>query len=303
MQPSFQILSVLQDQIQIVRAQSRIRSGIVSKLEREYTSLQNSIDSLSHTIQHNASVVQQQHRSDVVSGTAIVFMNDSPKWFQRRYSSMILNILTNIPLSWSLQIFHYNSSQFFKGLALNHGLRRLVEDTDSRVTLLAIPKHIKRKNKNKHMLFLPWVWEHMPTEMVLLIGGNHVLCSNSPHTLHDFLPSAFVGSKWSGVREGEGANGRHDGYDYLGAPWQNQKGQGGGGGVSLRNVTAMRAILQQTLAASFSSSPPSSLSSSTQTAHLKWGEEDVFFVSKMLQANKYAGARFKLATPLVRLLL
>lgn len=149
------------------------------------------------------------------------------------------------------------------------------------------------------MLFLPWVWEHMPSEIVLLIGGNHVLCSNSPYTLLDFLhtrPSARGGGAAAATVTSTTAV-----YDYLGAPWHNKQGRGGGGGVSLRNATTMLAILTASLSSAASSA-------STEEPHLKWGDEDVFFVSYMLHANhqhklknKDGYPHFNLATTEVRL--
>jgi len=200
-----------------------------------------------------------------------MFMNDSPKWFQRRYSSMIWNILSHIPLTWPLQIYHYNSSQFFKGLDLNPGLMRQAEKSNSRIRFKAIPKHIKKKTKNKHMLFLTWIWENMPSEFVLLVGGNHVLCSNSPHTLQDI------------IRGGEEGN---DYYDYIGAPWQKLKGQGGGGGISFRNVTTMLRILRQAMnEAEGAEQQGEKLQQPQQPVHLNWGDEDHFFVEHMIRAN------------------
>jgi hypothetical protein len=293
-----------------VAAQAKIRTLILNRLQLEHEDLQHSINSLHDNPKQSSSSQSQllvhSRAQEPPAGTVVVFMNDSPKWFQRRYSSMVLNILSNIPSSWSVQIFHYNSSQFHKGIALNHGLRRLLHSTDDpRVSLVPIPQHVKQKHKNKHMLFLPWVWEHMSTEMVLLLGGNHVLCSNSPYTLGDFLPSTASATTAATVA---GSESKRD-YDYLGAPWQNKRGRGGGGGASLRNATAMRLILREALASSFSPSPssssspsPSSSSSSSSPSFSSWGEEDVFFVTRMLHANAKLTARkdpprFRMATP------
>ena len=181
-QPAFHDLSYLRAKIEIVRAQSDIRTGILSRLEHEYQGVLNNINNLETThppapppflSSHLASTPLQDLIPAPPPGAAIVFMNDSPAWFQRRYSSMILNILANTPPSWLAQIFHYNSSQFHKGLELNPGLRCLLAkgEAQSRVRLMPIPKYVKRKHNNKHMIFLLWIWEHMPSEMVFSWEG------------------------------------------------------------------------------------------------------------------------------------
>jgi hypothetical protein len=328
-----------------MRAQALIRDGILQRLQLEHqelereiaTTIASSSASVSVSVKRQHSVHKENHallyyrqhdhhpehllwqqeqkkqlqlqESNVYPpGTAVMFMNDSPKWFQRRYSSVVQNILSNIPDSWTLQIFHYNSSQFHKGIQLSHGLRRAMHMTNSRINLVAIPKSIKKKTKNKHMLFLPWVWENIPTEMVLLVGGNHVLCSNSPHTLSTFFSMSLDSSDQPILSNSPGGNhakverGDRVSFDYIGAPWRSKKGRGGGGGVSLRNATTILTILHKMLAATSSTNgkgqsgdqPPGPV-------HLQWGEEDLFFVTHMLHANHESEKRghippFRLAT-------
>ena len=43
-------------------------------------------------------------------GVAMTLLLDSPKWFQRRYSVMVANILQNLPARWALQVYTYRLS-------------------------------------------------------------------------------------------------------------------------------------------------------------------------------------------------
>jgi hypothetical protein len=94
---------------------------------------------------------------------------------------MIRNALSTVPSDWVVQIFHLDNDQFRKGMALNQGLRELV-NTDPRVIMTAIPADIAAVRKRpKHLMLHPWLWEAMAAEMVLLFGGNQVFCGNSIH--------------------------------------------------------------------------------------------------------------------------
>jgi hypothetical protein len=80
-------------------------------------------------------------------------------------------------------------------------------------------------------------------------------------------------------------------YDYIGAPWSSFRGVAGGGGVSIRNVTVMLALLRRELA--------SLRHEEREDAFLKWGQEDDFFVSRMVRAMA-AGETFQLPSAQVR---
>lgn len=92
---------------------------------------------------------------------------------------MIRNVLSTIPDDWAVQIFHLDNDQFRKGMALNTGLRHLV-DSNRRVILTPIPAAIAAERKRpKYLMVHPWMWESMVAETVLLFGGNQVFCGNS----------------------------------------------------------------------------------------------------------------------------
>jgi hypothetical protein len=185
-------------------------------------------------------------------GVAASLFTDHPAWFQRRYTFTVLNALANIPDDWAIQIFHLDSKQFYAGLEMNVGLKELITNS-SRVILTAIPMFIsKERTRPIHIMTHPWIWQNMVANKVLLFGGNHVICSNSQYKLTDFLS-----------------------YDYIGSPWSMFKGEGGGGGISLRSRDAMLRIIDEEL----SLTPTNERSS----AYLKWGRDDEFFVSRLLK--------------------
>ena len=275
LQPRFQDLTYLRNKIEMVKAQSKIRDEILHSLEVENMILERNVTEQVSSLKRKKLSIQSKNGD--AQGSVVIFMNNSPKWFQRRYSSMILNIWSNVPSSWLLQIFHYNTSQFYKGLDINPGLRRLIAKERSRVRLVPIPKRVKNGHKNKHMLFLPWIWDQILTDMVLIIGGNHVLCANSPYSLRDFLPK-FAG-------------GLGNGYDYIGAPWQSYHGVGGGGGLSLRNATTMRNILNNKLKEYYQSQTSSEIGANGGVKpYDKWGDEEHFFVRYMMESFRFTVA-------------
>lgn len=93
---------------------------------------------------------------------------------------MIKNVLSIIPKNWVVQIFHLNNDQFENGMNLNKGLRYLIDNND-RVLMTAIPEAVaKVRTRPKHVMLHPWIWESMVADTVLLFGGNHVFCGNSP---------------------------------------------------------------------------------------------------------------------------
>lgn len=60
-------------------------------------------------------------------------------------------------------------------------------------------------------------------------------------------------------------------------------GQAGGGGISLRNSSAMLRLIEHELAQTPAEDRP--------RAHEKWGRDDEFFVSRMIKQNKASGRK------------
>lgn len=221
----------------------------------------------------NTTTVALKQPASNYQGVATTLMINSPKWFQRRYTAMISNILLNTPNDWAVQIFYIDSGQSQFGLDINPGLTRLskMESTSHRIVFTKLPAEmVQRYGKAKKKLYWtdPWVWERMVADRVLVFGGNGALCSNSKRSLVD----------------GTAMDGLLDTFDYIGTPWRNRYGQGGDGSISYRNRTAM-----------------------LDAIHFKSydgdQQEDLYFVTALADMNEKAaaettraGGRYRIAT-------
>lgn len=187
------------------------------------------------------------------SGMAVTLMLHSPKWFQRRYTAIVQNMLNNVPLDWGVQIFYIASGGSQRGLDINPGIGRLVEQ--GRVVLTPMPEEVWRfKSRRSDFFLIPWFWESILADKVLLFGGNSVICSNSFQTL---------------------ANYSH--FDYLGGPWRGVGGVGGSGEISLRSRPLMVQILKEQMQRT---------PEVTRDFTNKWGMEDEFFVKSIVAMQK-----------------
>ena len=235
-------------------------------------------------MERNCSIIYKEMTQKLVShtnskkfipkGVAVTLLHDHPTWFQRRYTIMIQNILSNIPNDWAIQIFHINNKQFQAGMAINGGILKLIQLQHShRIVFTELPSHVTNERKRPiHLMLHPWLWENMVSDNVFVFGGNHVVCSNSPYRLQDFL-----------------------GYDYISAPWGRFKGVGGGSGISLRNRKVMLSLLENRL----KRTPVEE----REKAYLEWGRDDEFFVGEMIQWNKEKGQEiYRLPSKEVRFL-
>jgi hypothetical protein len=151
-------------------------------------------------------------------------MINAPKWFQRRYTSMVQNILDNTPSSWAIQIFYTPTGQSQAGLDINPGIHRM-NLTHDRLIMTQIPHSMVKEfgMKRKKMYWTSeWMWQSMVSENVLVFGGNGALCSNSKLSLLDGTAMKLF-----------------ERFDYIGTPWWNHGGEGGSGAISYRNRTAM----------------------------------------------------------------
>jgi hypothetical protein len=193
-------------------------------------------------------------------GVAVALLHDHPTWFQRRYTIMLQNAINNLPSDWAIQIFHVNNVQFQAGMAINGGIRKLIEINSHRQILFTeLPSHVTNERKRPiHLMLHPWLWEKMISDRVLIFGGNHVICSNSPYRLQDFLS-----------------------YDYISAPWGHHKGRGGGSGLSLRNRRVMLEMIERRL--------NHTAVEKREKAYLEWGRDDEFFVGEMIKFNEEKG--------------
>jgi hypothetical protein len=152
-------------------------------------------------------------------GVAVTVMLKAPKWFHRRYTVMLHNVLANIPSTWSMQIFSNENWIIKDVIPLHPGLQQLREHP--RVVWTPLTKELI-KQKPKEIMKSTWLWENVIGENVFLFGGNGAICANSHHQIDEFVI-----------------------YDYVGVPWGRYHGLGGDGSShSFRHRSAMLRILQ-----------------------------------------------------------
>lgn len=206
----------------------------------------------------------QQLSSAAPAGVAVFLSLHAPAWFQHRYTMMVQNVINNIPDNWKVQIFYVRDGASKYGLDISPGIKRHVES--GKVVLTVIDREVfKTKRKKFELMVEPWIWEHMLADTVLTFGGTSVICSNSPLSVANFTR-----------------------FDYIGAPWHSHKGVGGDGSISIRNRTTMLAVIKYEL---------DKIEDETmrKTAYKSWGQEDQFFVSRLLQMQK-EGIKVSLAS-------
>lgn len=231
----------------------------LGKLKKLSESIPEIIGLLPTALESSNKLLLGTTKSKYIRGVAVTLMLHTPTWFQRRYTYMVQNAHNNIPEDWVIQIFYTGEGQSLHGLDINPWIRTLM--VSGRVVLTVIPKHIlKQKKRRVELMTEKWVWENMLADHVLIFGGSSVICSNSPWNITQFTK-----------------------FDYIGAPWNSFHGAGGDGGVSTRNRNVMLAVL----AYEAEKQETKGLSVQEKTAAYKqWGQEDHFFVSRMLEILK-----------------
>lgn len=195
-------------------------------------------------------------------GVAATLMINSPKWFQRRYTYMINNVLANIPDNWALQIFYAPTGQSQFGLDINPGLSRL-NQSQTRVKFTEIPIDLVSKfgmKRKFHYWTSQWMWESMLAEKVLVFNGNGAICSNANMSLLDGSATKFLSQ-----------------FDYIGAPWKNMYGLGGDGSISYRNATVMLEAIKF-------------------KGHDGKSSEDYYFIQTLSEMNKSELKNYRIAS-------
>lgn len=201
-------------------------------------------------------------KQHMYEGVAVTLMINSPRWFQRRYTAMVLNIFTNIPSTWAIQIFYTPQGLSQVGIDINPGILRLVDSND-RVKLVELPPDLVKRygmKRRKGYLTDLWLWENMSAENILLFSGNGAICSNSGLSLLDGTAMELFSK-----------------LDYIGTPWRNLRGEGGSGSISYRNRTAMINALQFK---KYDDKDP----------------EDYFFIKTLKEMNKVGGHAYRIAS-------
>jgi hypothetical protein len=247
----------------------------VGKIKLTKLALQPELNVTMRQIPVTSSILKQSsvsNQTEKLVGVAVTLMLHSPTWFQRRNTIMINNVRNNLPHGWKVQIFYMGYGQSQNAIDINPGLKKLIDNND--VILTRIPDTIlEKKKKGIHLLTEIWLWTNMVAPRVLLFGGNSVICSNSPLSLSSFSQ-----------------------FDYIGAPWDNLKGVGGDGGISIRSRDVMIAVINygyERLALKHGNDPKASMLISD--GYLHWVPDDLFFVSHMIEMNKKKIANFSIA--------
>lgn len=155
-------------------------------------------------------------------GVAVTVMLRAPKWFHRRYTVMLHNVMANIPSTWPIQVFSNEDWLANEVLPLHPGLRAL--RSNPRILWTPLPTQLtRRQTKPKEIMKALWLWNQVVSENVILFSGNGAFCGNAKTTVHEFLD-----------------------YDYVGVPWGRFDGQGGDGSThSFRHRSAMIQILKE----------------------------------------------------------
>lgn len=148
------------------------------------------------------------------TGVAVTLALRAPKWFHRRYTVMMDNVLANTPETWAVQIFVHPEWWSDEILTQHRGMQRIL--ASKRVIVTPLPRQFWNM-KPKDVMMDAWMWEHMVADRVFHFSGNGVLCAHSIASWDDF-----------------------DGLDYVGVPWN--RGEGGDG--STHSLRHRHAVLQ-----------------------------------------------------------
>jgi hypothetical protein len=169
----------------------------------------------------NLSIPDSSSGEKAYEGVAVTVMLKAPKWFHRRYTAMLHNVLANLPPTWTIQVFFNEKWLEQDVLPLHPGLQKLRE-SNKRILWTQIPNEMTRW-KPKDIMKSTWIWESIVAENILLFGGNGAFCGNSRVSLDSFLE-----------------------FDYVGAPWMKYFGRGGdGSSYSFRHRSAMLDIMRE----------------------------------------------------------
>lgn len=159
------------------------------------------------------------------AGVAAAIFYSGPAWFHRRYPVLLQNVLANIPIDWSIQLFvhpHYWNAQV---LPVHPGLTRLLAQHSDRIILTELPKEMQHLKQAKQRIPLdPWFWETLIADKVFMFSGNGMMCTHGNTQEH-----------WDALLE----------LDYVGVPWKfNSKPGGDGSTHSFRNRAVMVQVLE-----------------------------------------------------------
>ena len=216
----------------------------------------------SNSIKHDKhdSLCGKNHHEMQYEGVAVTLMINSPKWFQRRYTSMVANILDNTPTNWAVQIFYTPQSQSQFGLDMNPGIARM-NATHDRLIMTPMPNDLVKElgmKKKKLYWTSKYMWDAIVADNVFVFSGNGAVCSNSKLSFLDGSAMQFFGQ-----------------FDFIGTPSRNRV-EGGDGSISFRKRSAM-------------------LDAIRYMPHDGDSAEDHYFIKSLNQLNTN-GAKYRIAT-------
>jgi hypothetical protein len=196
-------LQSLKQEIASYEVKSAHDKDVIRNLEKTINSLRFNQSRQQNLMQAPSPPSKQEKATPPPEGVALLLMTDQPKWFQRRYSLLIHNLLSNLPSTWTVQIFYPDSKQFHAGVELNPGFKRLITNNHPRLHLTKLPpKLVKARKRPIHLMLHPFIWENTLADQVLYLDGNHVLCANSPFSIQDFLRYDYIGAPGWGMFKG-----------------------------------------------------------------------------------------------------
>jgi hypothetical protein len=110
-------------------------------------------------------------------GVALSLMLKRPRWYAKRYNTLIHNALSNIPDDWALQLIVDERVFQDDELKYHRGLTRLVEE-NPRGIITNTPVNLEKQKPNV-VLKDRWVWENVVSDRVLIFNSDGLFCSNS----------------------------------------------------------------------------------------------------------------------------
>jgi len=110
------------------------------------------------------------------NGVAAMCCFDGPEWMQRRYTAVIANTRQIIPKHWLIQIFHKNDTSYHRGLRVNPGLARNLNNSTN---IIFTPLELKRKKRADLILSIE-LWTKLVADTVLFFSSGGAFCSNGP---------------------------------------------------------------------------------------------------------------------------
>lgn len=130
---------------------------------------------------------------------------------------VIRNVADNLPSNWKILIFHGAENKE----ATSKFLETLSDTDKSRVSMKDIGLRSMDINAYNSFMMSERLLDEIPTELFLIVQTDSMICSPGKELLGEFVK-----------------------YDYVGAPWKEQKAVGNGG-FSLRRKSVMRKVVEK----------------------------------------------------------